>query len=851
MARKAEEVAKGMLWPSVIFEELGLKYYGPIDGHDTATLIKTFEFLKKQDRPVLLHVLTQKGKGFEPAMQKQKKFHGLGPYDPETGETKPLGRRTYSEVFADTLVKLADSDPKVVAITAAMPNGTGLDRFQPHHPDKYFDVGIAEEHAVLFAAGLAVKGYKPFCAIYSTFLQRAFDPIVHDVCLQNLPVVFCMDRGSLSADDGPTHHGLFDISYLRSIPNLVHMVPKDEDELADMLFTAKQWNGPIAVRYPRGLGPGTPVKDVPRAIPIGKAELLQHGESRSRRHLRPGRAGAHGGRNRAQARRRRYLRRGRQRALHQACRCGDARILRAFGGSHRHARRPCPARWLRQRRAGGVEHAGARHPGGAHRLARSVHRARQTRSAAREVRHHARSGARETAAAAQNSSETAGITKPVTHRLAAFLCLAAAPCGAQDWDLPARLRAELSGATGKQLTLTFEQRGRYESRTGTTFGRDPDVATGLFRTRLGLTYTPAPWLKFSGMAQDSRAPWYGSGAPNSVRDPLDWHEGYIELFPARKRGFGMTAGRMMLNYGEGRLIGTPQWGNLSRTYDQARIYWRSPRVRLEFLGVSVVKVRIGEFNRPVLGDRVWGTYNSFPDFYKSHLLEVYALRHDQNRPGGFTGGSARDGTDKIAIDTFGFRLTGPLARGLKYSVEAALQRGKVGPADHAAEAWFAGLSRQWDLAGYALNTGAEYKFASGTANPADPRRTTTFDQLYPANHDKFGHEDLFGWRNLHNARSLTTFAITKSLALNFLYDSFWLANVKDGLYNSAGRQVARAAAGNAGRHVGQETDLFATYKRGHFTLGAGYGHFFSGTFIRNATPGVGPTYLYVFHTYTL
>jgi 1-deoxy-D-xylulose-5-phosphate synthase len=166
-----------------------------------------------------------------------------------------------------------------VAITAAMPNGTGLDRFQPHHPGKYFDVGIAEEHAVLFAAGLAAKGFKPFCAIYSTFLQRAFDPIVHDVCLQNLPVVFCMDRGGLSADDGPTHHGVFDISYLRGIPNLVHMVPKDEDELADMLFTAMKWAGPIAVRYPRGVGPGTPVKDVPTTIPIGKAELLQHSDN--------------------------------------------------------------------------------------------------------------------------------------------------------------------------------------------------------------------------------------------------------------------------------------------------------------------------------------------------------------------------------------------------------------------------------------------------------------------------------------------------------------------------------------------------------------------------------------------
>jgi 1-deoxy-D-xylulose-5-phosphate synthase len=279
IARKAEEAAKSLLWPSVIFEELGLKYFGPIDGHSIPILIKTFEFLKTQDRPVLLHVLTQKGKGFEPAEQKQKKFHGLGPYDPETGETKPVGRRTYSEVFGDTLVKLAHMNDKVVAITAAMPNGTGLDRFRPHHPTKYYDVGIAEEHAVIFAAGLATKGFKPFCAIYSTFLQRSFDPIVHDVCLQNLPVVFCADRGGLSGDDGPTHHGLFDISYLRGIPNLVHMVPKDEDELADMMFTAMRHEGPVVVRYPRGVGPGTPVKDMPRALPIGKAELLEHGEN--------------------------------------------------------------------------------------------------------------------------------------------------------------------------------------------------------------------------------------------------------------------------------------------------------------------------------------------------------------------------------------------------------------------------------------------------------------------------------------------------------------------------------------------------------------------------------------------
>jgi len=278
LAKKAEEAAKSILLPSVIFEELGLKYYGPIDGHDIPTLIHTLESLKRQKRPCLLHVLTTKGKGFEPAMQKQKKFHGLGPYDPETGETKPAGTPTYSEVFAETLIKLADRDPNIVAITAAMPNGTMLDRFQAKHPGKYFDVGIAEEHAVLFAAGLAAKGLKPVVAIYSTFLQRAFDPIVHDVCLQNLPVVFCMDRGGLSGDDGPTHHGLFDISYLRGIPNIVHMVPKDEDELADMLYTATLHDGPIAIRYPRGAGMGVEMKPFPKAIPIGKAEILRYSE---------------------------------------------------------------------------------------------------------------------------------------------------------------------------------------------------------------------------------------------------------------------------------------------------------------------------------------------------------------------------------------------------------------------------------------------------------------------------------------------------------------------------------------------------------------------------------------------
>jgi 1-deoxy-D-xylulose-5-phosphate synthase len=222
-------------------------------------------------------VLTQKGRGFQPALDGQKKFHGLGPYDPETGDTAAAGLPTYAEVFANTLTSLADKDQRIVAITAAMPNGTGLDLFRPHHPTRYFDVGIAEEHAVVFAAGMATRGFRPVCAIYSTFLQRAFDPIVHDVCLQQLPVVFCIDRAGLSGDDGPTHHGLFDIGYLRSIPGIVLMSPKDEDELADMMKTAFEIPGPCAIRYPRGVVAGVARKPEPQVLPIGKAELIQDG----------------------------------------------------------------------------------------------------------------------------------------------------------------------------------------------------------------------------------------------------------------------------------------------------------------------------------------------------------------------------------------------------------------------------------------------------------------------------------------------------------------------------------------------------------------------------------------------
>jgi 1-deoxy-D-xylulose-5-phosphate synthase len=208
-------------------------------------------------------------------MDLTKKFHGLGPYDPETGKTA-AGQQTWSESFATTLAELANQDSRVVAITAAMPNGTGLDLFRPVHPKRYFDVGIAEEHAVIFAAGMATRGFRPVCAIYSTFLQRAFDPIVHDVALQKLPVLFCMDRAGLSGDDGPTHHGLFDISYLRGIPDMVLMAPKDENELADMMKTSLTLDGPAAIRYPRGPVVGMQKRPA-QVLPVGKAEVLADG----------------------------------------------------------------------------------------------------------------------------------------------------------------------------------------------------------------------------------------------------------------------------------------------------------------------------------------------------------------------------------------------------------------------------------------------------------------------------------------------------------------------------------------------------------------------------------------------
>jgi 1-deoxy-D-xylulose-5-phosphate synthase len=270
---------RGGYGSSVFFEEMDLRYLGPLDGHNLPLLISSLEFAKNCEHPIIIHVVTQKGKGFEAALRQPEKFHGVGPYDAETGDSlkaKPGTPPNYQDVFGEAMVRLCKRDNMIVGITAAMPSGTGLKILEKAMPDRCYDVGIAEEHAVIFAAGMATRGFHPVVAIYSTFLQRAYDCILHDVALQKLPVIFCMDRSGLSANDGPTHHGLFDISFLRSVPDIIGMSPKDEDELVDMMFTATRQKLPVFIRYPRGSGEGVAIKDQPALLEIGKAEVIQN-----------------------------------------------------------------------------------------------------------------------------------------------------------------------------------------------------------------------------------------------------------------------------------------------------------------------------------------------------------------------------------------------------------------------------------------------------------------------------------------------------------------------------------------------------------------------------------------------
>ncbi len=279
-AKRWEEHVKGMFVPSTLFEELGFQYFGPIDGHDLPTLVQTLRNLRRQKGPRFLHIVTRKGKGYEPAEGDPCVYHGVTPFDPATGkmEKKPSGK-TYTQVFGEWLCDMAARDVRLIAITPAMREGSGLVAFSERYPDRYFDVGIAEQHAVTFAAGLACDGMKPVVAIYSTFLQRAYDQLIHDVCLQNLPVLFAIDRAGVVGADGATHGGFFDLSYLRCLPNMTIMAPADENECRQMLYTGFQLNTPAAVRYPRGSGPGVAVNAEMRALPLGKGEVRRHGKN--------------------------------------------------------------------------------------------------------------------------------------------------------------------------------------------------------------------------------------------------------------------------------------------------------------------------------------------------------------------------------------------------------------------------------------------------------------------------------------------------------------------------------------------------------------------------------------------
>ncbi|MDR2191720.1 MAG: 1-deoxy-D-xylulose-5-phosphate synthase [Endomicrobium sp.] len=269
--------AKVMLFPGMLFEEMGFTYIGPVQGHDINNLVTILSNIKNMSGPVLLHVITKKGKGYIPAEENPTKFHGVGKFNKDTGESVKFSGLTYTQAFSDALIKFAKTDDKIIAITAAMPEGTGLDKFAKLYPDRYFDVGIAEGHAVTFAAGMAAAGFKPVCAVYSTFAQRAFDNIIHDVALQNLPVIFALDRAGLVGEDGGTHHGVFDLSFLKHIPNLVIMSPSDENELQNMLRTALNSNKPCAIRYPRGAGIGVKLDKTASVLQIGKAKIMSEG----------------------------------------------------------------------------------------------------------------------------------------------------------------------------------------------------------------------------------------------------------------------------------------------------------------------------------------------------------------------------------------------------------------------------------------------------------------------------------------------------------------------------------------------------------------------------------------------
>ncbi len=414
---------------------------------------------------------------------------------------------------------------------------------------------------------------------------------------------------------------------------------------------------------------------------------------------------------------------------------------------------------------------------------------------------------------------------------AGILCFTLSSVLNASWDVGKDLNTSLNEHTHGQLQTVFEARSRYEYRPSQGFGTEPDLSAEFVRFRFGLRYKPVSWFRITAVGMDARAPWYGTPAPSSARDPLDLHELQVEIRPESKLGFGSNIGRQAVNLGDTRLIGSPQWAYVPRMYDGARVYWRGTRFRIEGLFLAPVKLIPG-WNKPTLSEHVVGTYNSV-SLIKGATVELYDLHRRQN---GLT-----------RTNSYGAHLFGPLPHAFRYNLEGIVQTGHIGPLSHRASAWSLQFGKRLSVGDKPLDLSVEYKYASGGSR-AD--RSGTFDQLYPAAHDKLGHIDLLGWRNTRNWKALAVSNVTKSVTLNFMYDNTWLADRRDALYNLQGRPIARSATGTAGSHIGQEVDIFGAYKRSGLTVGAGYGYFFIGEFVRRMTPGASPHYAYVFQSYT-
>lgn len=416
------------------------------------------------------------------------------------------------------------------------------------------------------------------------------------------------------------------------------------------------------------------------------------------------------------------------------------------------------------------------------------------------------------------------------------LCAAAALPG----DPGKELNSAIAGHTGDRLRLIFEVRSRFEHRPGQSFGLDPDLLADFTRFRGGLSYKPSSWVRVTAVAMDARAPLYGTPAPSSARDPFDLHESFIEILPDRKKGFGAILGRTVANYGDTRLIGSPQWAYIPRAYDGGRAFWKSGRYRLEALLLSPVRLTSAGWNKPVMGDRVVGTYNVVT-LHNHAAADMYYLRHHQNRPGGWNGAGS------LITNSYGLHLYGPIARGFRYNGEAIVQNGKIGASPHRAYAWVMQAGRQFPVMNKPFDLSVEYKYASGGSRTD---RSTSFDPLFPAAHDKLGHADFIGWRNVRNVKAFGVWTVSKELTILTMYNNSWLADPRDAVYSAQGRPIARSVSGTAGTHIGQEADLYFTYKKSGWTMGAGIGHLFPGEFVRKAAPGASSQLAYIFQSYS-